>query len=339
MSINSCVSGVSEIQKTPNSLRAGKRLRTFRGGTRPFYFGFAILSTPLVFGTLLLFRAKNLSVNWQFLWPILRLCGSFLGIGICSHIAAACEFQERVRWKWKRLRSGCFLAIYSFLLVAVLQLTPYGLARSSFPFQDPILTRLDSLLGISVPHIVSWCHAHSFWWEWSVRVYSTLIPFVFVAIAVPALSGTVRVSQRLLLGTLSASMLAFAIFAFFPAIGPWAGNRFIPAWSQDFYVHELTALRGPGAFQANPAHTSGQITFPSFHVILAILSAIAFWPFRWLRLPAIILATGICISTVTVGWHYGVDGIAGAVLALAGDSAAEWILPLAPDDLPAQNVA
>jgi PAP2 superfamily len=337
VSTNTCtvIPKVSDAAKT---VRTIERIEIAVAGRRSFYFWFALVCVPLVLGTFLLFRSRNLSVNWQFLWPILKVCGLFLAVGIVAGLAAWSESRENARRKWRRLRSGCFLAIWSFLLAAVLRLTPFALARSTFPLCDVTLAKLDSFLGVSVPAVVTWCRVHSFWWGWSVRVYGTLVPFVFAAIIVPALSGKVRVSQRLLLSTLFSSILAFALFTCFPAIGPWAGNRFTPALNQDFYVRELMALRGPGLFEANPAYTCGQITFPSFHVVLAILSASAFWPFRWLHFPASILAVCICVSTVTVGWHYAVDGVAGAAVALTAIAAADWILRFASHNSTIENL-
>ncbi len=56
---------------------------------------------------------------------------------------------------------------------------------------------------------------------------------------------------------------------------------------------------------------AGVVAFPSFHVILAVLSVIALWNLRWLRWPAFAFGTAICISTMTTGWHYAIDVIGG----------------------------
>ena len=61
--------------------------------------------------------------------------------------------------------------------------------------------------------------------------------------------------------------------------------------------------------------SGGIICFPSFHVFWAVVSAHALQPFRILRYPAIVVATLVTISTVTTGWHYGVDVIGGLLLA------------------------
>ena len=62
---------------------------------------------------------------------------------------------------------------------------------------------------------------------------------------------------------------------------------------------------------------SGIISFPSFHVILAVLSAISIARFgRWTAISAAIRATLIVISTVSTGWHYAADVWGGLALTL-----------------------
>jgi membrane-associated phospholipid phosphatase len=54
---------------------------------------------------------------------------------------------------------------------------------------------------------------------------------------------------------------------------------------------------------------------PSFHVIWAILCAAALWGYRPLRVPVALLSIMIVFSTLTTGWHYFTDVLAGVVVA------------------------
>jgi membrane-associated phospholipid phosphatase len=65
----------------------------------------------------------------------------------------------------------------------------------------------------------------------------------------------------------------------------------------------------------------GVVCFPSFHVIWAILGANALWCFKPLRIPVAILSTLIILSTMTSGWHYFVDVLAGLLVAAAAIAA------------------
>ena len=46
---------------------------------------------------------------------------------------------------------------------------------------------------------------------------------------------------------------------------------------------------------------AGIVAFPSFHVLLAILTAVALSAIRWLRIPVWALALLVGISTLTTG--------------------------------------
>src|SRR5262249_24118557 len=53
-----------------------------------------------------------------------------------------------------------------------------------------------------------------------------------------------------------------------------------------------------------------------FSTVLAVVAAGALWPIPCVRWLATLTALFITISTLTTGWHYGVDVAAGALLAL-----------------------
>jgi membrane-associated phospholipid phosphatase len=62
-------------------------------------------------------------------------------------------------------------------------------------------------------------------------------------------------------------------------------------------------------------HAAGVVCFPSFHVIWAILCGRALWNFRVARIPLTVLCGMIVASTLTTGWHYLTDVVAGVVIA------------------------
>jgi hypothetical protein len=53
-----------------------------------------------------------------------------------------------------------------------------------------------------------------------------------------------------------------------------------------------------------------------FSTVLAVLAAFALWPIPCVRWLAALVALFIATVTLTTGWFFGVDALAGALLAL-----------------------
>jgi membrane-associated phospholipid phosphatase len=67
--------------------------------------------------------------------------------------------------------------------------------------------------------------------------------------------------------------------------------------------------------------------FPSMHVASSTLIAIfAFRWHRWAGIGVTVFAVGIMIGSVLLGWHYAVDGYAGALVALLSWKFAGWLV-------------
>jgi len=218
----------------------------------------------------------------------------------------------------KKLRDGSLIVAWCALFVNLLLLPSYAAARIDRPFRDTFLVRTDRLMGIDVASIVAWVHRHPAFESFSVWTYGLMPWMVFAAVFIPAMGGKLRRAKEFLLATIISALLASCVLAMFPAVGPWAGYHFSPYWNQAWYVQELQTLRSPGPFTANPEYTCGLITFPSFHVALAVLGGFALWPFRWLGPVTIAVAILIAVAMVTTGWHYATDGIGGILVAIVG---------------------
>jgi membrane-associated phospholipid phosphatase len=150
--------------------------------------------------------------------------------------------------------------------------------------------------------------------------YPLLNWFLLAALLVPALAG--RASARTFL---LANMIAFAvsvpIFTLWPAIGPWYAFHTPASPAQLSVQRELLDLhRGGVNFDV-----AGVVSFPSFHVIWAILAAASLSTFRAARIPAKVLCALVIASTMTTGWHYFADVLSGAAIAAASFYAARSI--------------
>jgi membrane-associated phospholipid phosphatase len=94
-----------------------------------------------------------------------------------------------------------------------------------------------------------------------------------------------------------------------------------------------TGLRGRNALSANSA-------FPSMHVTMVTLLALAAWPIggalRWLYIA---YAAAILVGSVRLGWHYAVDGYVAATSTIALWFSAGHILRFRTEATPGRSLA
>lgn len=196
-------------------------------------------------------------------------------------------------------------------------------ARSPFPLVDATLARIDGQM-LQTGTVVRWLHDFPSLYIALQFVYRLLWPFAVTALFLPTLRGHARdVRCYLVAGSISL-LITLSLFAFWPAAGPWMVEPLTPGKLQASVGAYLSALKS----QVAPAGPELEeiVAFPSFHTVLAILSAAALWRIRKLRVFSVGLAVAICISTVTTGWHYVADVIAGIAVAAFSQSLAWWAL-------------
>ena len=150
-----------------------------------------------------------------------------------------------------------------------------------------------------------------------------LHPLTLCAIFLPALLGKKEAAQRFVLANAIGFVLALPCMLLLPGVGPWVGWHFAPTPLQQACQASIASLRS-GSIAGDDSF-GGIICFPSFHVFWALVSAHALQPFRFLRYPAILAAVLITLSTMTTGWHYGIDVIGGIALAAFSTALATWV--------------
>lgn len=212
------------------------------------------------------------------------------------------------------------------LLIPLLMFPMLIAARMRMPLQDAHLARIDELLRINSPEIVAWAAHH---WIGMIinKTYILLGPLLAAAVLAPALSGKVDQARQFIFANLMAITVGMPMFALVPAIGPWSSFHFTPTPAQAYCQAQFLALRVPGTYTLS--QMAAVVCFPSFHTVWAILCAAALWTFRPLRIPLTILSTLIILSTMTTGWHYFVDVLAGiAVACMSLAFANAWVRSL-----------
>lgn len=86
-------------------------------------------------------------------------------------------------------------------------------------------------------------------------------------------------------------------------------------------------------FYTAPDSINAISAFPSMHVASTVLMAILGLALsRWIGLALAVFAACIMIGSVLLGWHYAVDGYAGALIAVLSWKASGWLIrsPIGP---------
>jgi len=223
------------------------------------------------------------------------------------------------RWaKFERFFQACLIIFWSLLMGKLLGFPVYLAARSTMPLRDDGLAGFDQMLGLQIPTILHFMANH----PWAARFFSlsydTLFSMMVLSAMIPTLAYRWKAAKELIVATSFATLCGSLMFAFCPAVGPWAVYGFAPSAQQRTCETLFLTLRS-GSLHVLSPDDKGIICFPSFHVMLAIVSCIALCSIRVLRIPAIVLAVCVIISTLTTGWHYIADAIGGLTLAVIAE--------------------
>ena len=219
------------------------------------------------------------------------------------------------------LRDSNLIIPWTVLVAALIPFPVLGAARLRMPLRDSLFSRVDRALGVDVPAIAIWASQHRLGALLNMS-YTWLLWLLLAAMFARAFLGKLKYAREFLVANLIALAIGIPLFALLPAVGPWYGHRFAPNPGQIFSQSQLLGLRLAGGFVFT-GQGIGVVCFPSFHVIWAILCARALWGFRRLRIPVATLAGMIVLSTMTTGWHYFTDVLAGLVIAAFSIAASE----------------
>ena len=223
-----------------------------------------------------------------------------------------------------RLRDASLLCFWGLLITVCIGSLVWIAARTPIPLVDLSLAHLDHVIGLETSQVVRVAGFHTRVARILATIYTLMIPFSLLALIFPVFEGKREPAQRLVIAYVVAALTTVALFALYPAAGPWTVYRFTASPEQLLVQSTLALLKSSGPLRQNIAHC-GLVAFPSFHVAQCILTAIALWHSRWLRFPAAGLAILMCISTVTTGWHYVIDVIGGVTVAIFAQILAVWV--------------
>jgi membrane-associated phospholipid phosphatase len=283
--------------------------------SRDLLLKLAILSATAVGGGTL-----ALCVGLRFPWSdVLAPLGIVVALGPCAVFYQRRQADEFV--------STLLAVIQLLLFTACFTVLMYSLAACAAPLRDDVLIRIDSALGISVPDIAAWAQrfpAAAFIVE---LAYNSVLPQTLALVLLLGFRGDRKPLEQFVLRFMVALLATAVIFSVAPAVGPFAVFGLEPNPTQQAYLAQLEGLRNGTLTSVSLADTEGLVTFPSFHTAWAILLTAAVWHRRKLRVPVAVLNALVIAGTLTTGWHYVIDVLAGAALAAVTIAATNRLRP------------
>ena len=235
-------------------------------------------------------------------------------IAVAATLGPCAAFYERRNAE--QFVSTLMAAIYMLLFTAVFTVLMYSLATFDAPLRDDMLARFDAACGIHVPDIVAWFGDRPALNTAVTLAYNSVLPQTFILILVLGMKGERRPLEEFVLRMIIALVLTAAIFAIMPAEGPFAIFGLKQNPTQANYLHHLHGLRDGTMRDVSLRATEGLVTFPSFHTTSAILLALAVWHRRKLFVVLAALNAVVILGTMTTGWHYFADVLAGIAVTI-----------------------
>ncbi|WP_114228087.1 MULTISPECIES: phosphatase PAP2 family protein [Sphingomonas] len=239
-------------------------------------------------------------------------------IGLTALILVAAMLR---RLGWVRSSTGLETCVLVAVALAILFPLQFAMATVPAPWADEALFAVDRALGFD------WlAFASALRGETATRLlriaYLSMWPQAYAILLLLAATGAITRAWRFL----TALFLIFLIAVIFIAIAP-AQGRFVlcglhPADIPVFlnfcdYPAVLAALHDRSLRLIDADHMIGMVSFPSGHSAAGALFVWAVWPYRPLRLPALLLNIALCAGAIVVGSHYLADVLAGFALAAA----------------------
>jgi len=249
-------------------------------------------------------------VAWRSLFDVARWPNDVKAVGMLTLIALIAAIYWHT-WPRHDKRDAALALPWTAAVLVLFAWTVQVCARFGLPLRDRLYVAIDHWLGISTATIVAWSGRHPGLDALLRGSYDRLFFLLFFgAIFAPPIIGIRAAAERFLLGNAVSILLSLPISVLLPAVGPWVGYGFAPSTGQHTVELSIAALRG-----GHRMIVSGIVCFPSFHVIWVVLSAAALWWMKPLRVPIAVITALIVISTVTTGWHYVCDVLAGLAIA------------------------
>jgi hypothetical protein len=261
-----------------------------------------------------LFARSGIGFIWSSLLPS-------LGIALAAAVILAVYSKLRPD---ETIRAMSESLLFLFLISPPLAIIEYPLQAYNFPLHDAEFAAIDQAMGFDWMAHITWVGTHPT--AGLLLRYAYHSCMIQLALIVIVLSYTRRFAQLrafLLLFVLTAIVVT-VIATVLPAEGAFAfhkppthlriGNDPLAGI---YHLDHVRALRAGTMPAVTMERVFGLVTLPSFHVIFAILLAWATRGLRFVFAPAAALNAVVCVSAISIGGHYLIDILTGALMAFA----------------------
>jgi membrane-associated phospholipid phosphatase len=267
---------------------------------------------------------RHQAVAWAEFAPVFLISLELILIG-----AFARRSRRKPRLALGMIGFGLFMFFSQCSAVFIYTLFPFV-----HPLMDPTLLELDAKLGFSWVGIVDFIATNCPNVGILLRyVYLSIMPQVAGIILLLSVLGREVELHRFLTVGIVGLVLTIGFWWLFPSVGPAAFGMVSPEAQASIrlnagedYGAYMRQLANEGLPLITPAHITGVVAFPSFHMVL---TSMAIWFSRktWMFVPLLILNITMPLATVVQGGHHLVDVFGG--LAVFGICLwlAKWLIP------------
>ena len=270
------------------------------------------------FSAWVLAETKGIAVEYSMFFKPVLAGVVFVALGI----------MLRRTWNAERLALIVILA-GAFVLDAIV-FTTYNvmlLPRHMEPV-DAFWVKVDAMLGYSWPAFCAWFANYPWLADFLRLVYSKAPLFLFMGYCVLAAYGNRERLHVSAYACLFASVITIAVWAVFPSAGAsgyWTLDPAIDAIVRppvnSAYGAQLNHVIVNGVHAMADLNVGGLIGFPSYHTVMAFVPVFAVWPYRPLRMVALLILALSVPGILMHGGHNLADVIAGALI-----TAVSWMI-------------
>ena len=246
----------------------------------------------------------------------------FLGSVVAALLAVALVYT---RWRKEPDLAACAMGTAFLLAMAASAgVLTYPLAAVSGSLRDGEFMAFERALGFDWPEVANALAARGrLQLAWEIVYESSLLQMVITVIVLSFAGLRQRLADYLQLLFLSLVVTA-ALSCLLPAVGPISSYHLASAATAGLgdaglrHLADFFALREGGFALFDLYKMEGIITFPSYHCVLAVLTAWALWPVRFAGRAALALNALVIVSTIPQGGHYLADMCVGTAIAVLG---------------------